>query len=187
MTQNNKADVLIIGAGIVGLSQALAYAKRGLKVVVFERNLQAMGASIRNFGMVWPIGQPEGKLYNRALKSRKIWLDIAQKANLGASQSGSLHLAYYQDELAVIEEFISTRKNIDNSLQLLTPKEVKDKSNGVNFDGLLGALWSSTEVIVDPREAIQKIPQFLQENYQVDFHFNTVVTNISYPQLIAGR
>lgn len=70
MTQDNQADVLIVGGGIVGLAHALAYAKRGLKVVVFERNLQAVGASIRNFGMVWPIGQPEGNLYNRALKSR---------------------------------------------------------------------------------------------------------------------
>ncbi len=72
MTQDNHADVLIVGAGIVGLAHALAYAKRGLKVVVFERNLQAVAASIRNFGMVWPIGQAEGNLYNRALKSREI-------------------------------------------------------------------------------------------------------------------
>ncbi len=186
MTQDNQADVLIVGAGIVGLAHALAYAKRGLKVVVFERNLQAIGASIRNFGMVWPIGQPEGNLYNRALKSREIWLEIAQKANFYASQDGSLHLAYRQDELAVIEEFVSTRKNGDYDIELLTANQVKEKSNGVNENGLLGALWSGTEVIIDPREAIGKLPQFLSEYYQVSFQFNTVVTEISYPKLVAG-
>lgn len=186
MTQINQADVLIVGAGIVGLAQALAYAKRGLKVVVFERNLQAIGASIRNFGMVWPIGQPEGKLYNRALHSRKIWLELAKQAKFYASKDGSLHLAYRPDELAVIEEFISSKNKSDYRIQLLTANEVEKKSNGVNTQGLLGALWSQTEVIVDPREAIQKIPGFLSKKYQVLFQFNTVVTDITYPQLVAG-
>lgn len=186
MTQTNQADVLIVGAGIVGLAHALAYAKRGLKVVVFERNLQAVGASIRNFGMVWPIGQPEGKLYNRALNSRQIWLDLAEQAKFYASQDGSLHLAYRQDELAVIEEFILSKNKSDYQIQLLTANEVKQKSNGVNEQGLLGALWSKTEVIIDPREAIKTIPNFLSEKYQVPFQFNTVVTDISYPQLVAG-
>ncbi|MDY7024201.1 MAG: FAD-dependent oxidoreductase, partial [Cyanobacteriota bacterium] len=120
MTQNSNADVLIVGAGIVGLANALAYAKRGLKVVVFERSSQAVGASIRNFGMVWPIGQPEGKLTNRALKSREIWLELAGKANFYASQDGSLHLAYRQDELTVLEEFVESCTDCKDSIQLLT-------------------------------------------------------------------
>jgi FAD dependent oxidoreductase TIGR03364 len=186
MAQDYVADVLIVGAGIVGIATALAYGKRGLKVVVFERNPQAVGASIRNFGMVWPIGQPEGKLYNRALKSREIWLNLAKKADFYASQDGSLHLVYHQDELAVIEEYIASRQDSQNSTQLLTPQQVNDKSQAVNFNGLLGALWSSTEVIVDPREAIQKIPQYLATAYNINFQFETVVTEISSPKLIAG-
>ncbi|MBR8828154.1 MAG: TIGR03364 family FAD-dependent oxidoreductase [Gomphosphaeria aponina SAG 52.96 = DSM 107014] len=187
MTKNLDADVLIIGAGIVGLANALAYSKRGFKVIVFERNAQAVGASIRNFGMVWPIGQPAGNLYNRALNSRKIWLDLAEKANFYASQDGSLHLVYRQDELGVIEEFVSSRPEQQNNLKLLTVQEVEARSQAVNFQGLLGGLWSSTEVIVDPREALKKIPQYLAETYLVDFEYGTAITNISYPQLVAGE
>src|SRR5580765_194629 len=46
------ADVAIIGAGFTGLSAALAFAKRGAKVVVLESETIGWGASSRNGGMV---------------------------------------------------------------------------------------------------------------------------------------
>ena len=79
-----RADTAVIGAGIAGLAHAYAAAGRGHRVVLFERNVRAVGASIRNFGLVWPIGVPE-PLTDRALRSREIWLDLAGKAGLGAS------------------------------------------------------------------------------------------------------
>lgn len=181
----NQADVLIVGAGIVGLAHALAAAKRGLKVVVFERNPHAVGASIRNFGMIWPIGQPRGELGDRALKSREIWIEVAAKANIYLEQSGSLHLAYRQDEIAVLEEFVQT--NGSDLTKLLTPAEVTEKSPAAITEGLLGALWSATEMTVDPREAIRKLPGYLSEAYGVEFKFGTVVTEIANSRVIAGN
>ncbi len=186
MTKRNYADVVIIGAGIVGLAHALATAKRGLKVVVFERNVQATGASIRNFGMLWPIGQPLGTLYNRALKSRETWLELGAKAGFNVDPCGSLHLAYRPDEMAVLEEFMETRGKEIDTVSLLSADQVAQKSPAVNTKGLLGALWSSTEAIIDPRKAIATLPDFLAREYGVEFRFGTAVTDISYPRLMAG-
>jgi glycine/D-amino acid oxidase-like deaminating enzyme len=44
-------DLAVVGAGIVGVSCALAAARRNFKVIVIERNVRARGASVRNFGL----------------------------------------------------------------------------------------------------------------------------------------
>jgi hypothetical protein len=42
--------------------------------------------------MLWPIGQPNGILYQRALVSKAIWKEICDEAGLWYEESGSLHL-----------------------------------------------------------------------------------------------
>ena len=98
-------DDAVIGAGIIGLAHAYHLASRGRRVVVFERHRQAQGASVRNFGMLWPIGQPAGPLRDLALRSREIWLDVLARSGIWYERSGSLHLAYRDDEADVLREF----------------------------------------------------------------------------------
>ena len=43
MSNKNHTEIAIVGAGIVGLAHALAAAKRGYKVTVFDRNFAAVG------------------------------------------------------------------------------------------------------------------------------------------------
>ena len=71
-------DVIVVGAGIVGLAHAYTAAQRGLKVLVLERDAECMGASIRNFGFVTVTGQRAGAHWARALRTRDIWKDIAE-------------------------------------------------------------------------------------------------------------
>src|ERR1700692_3151925 len=95
---------IVVGAGIVGLATARALAIRKYDVRVIERTDKAIGASIRNFGMIWPIGQPDGELYERALLSAGIWKEICNEANIWHDEAGSLHLAYNQPEWNVLRE-----------------------------------------------------------------------------------
>jgi len=86
MTQHS--DLLIIGAGILGLSHAYAAAKRGLKVKVFERSATPLGASVRNFGQALVTGQPPGPMLDLARQSRDIWGHWAQVAGLQLKRNG---------------------------------------------------------------------------------------------------
>ena len=178
-----KADIAVIGAGIVGLAHALAAAKRGHRVVLFERTPQAQGASIRNFGMIWPIGQAPGKIHQRALRTRQTWLDLAPKADIWLAQTGSLHLAYANDEYAVLTEFAALAPELGYSVELLDQDAVLARSHAVQPAGLKGGLWSTTELCVDPREAIAALPDYLAHEYGITLRFSTPVHHIDLPQI----
>jgi glycine/D-amino acid oxidase-like deaminating enzyme len=66
-------DVLIVGSGMVGLACAWAGVQRGLKVEVVDRDVQCVGASIRNFGLITVTGQGRGDTWRRARRSRDVW------------------------------------------------------------------------------------------------------------------
>ena len=75
-----RFDLAVVGAGICGLAHALAAARRGLKVVVIDRDAQANGASIRNFGFVTVTGQQRGECWRRAMRSRDVWAEVAPRS-----------------------------------------------------------------------------------------------------------
>ncbi|WP_153798903.1 TIGR03364 family FAD-dependent oxidoreductase [Foetidibacter luteolus] len=180
-----EKKAIVIGAGIVGLAVSKSLAERGYKVTVFERNEKAVSASIRNFGMVWPIGQPNGYLYDRALRSKSIWKQVCDGAGLWYNEVGSLHLAHHPLEWQVINEFAEAYRPT-RSVAAISPAEAVKKSGAVNSNGLLGALWSADEMIVEARVAIEKIPAYLTEKYGVVFHFGKAVTAIRHPAVTAA-
>jgi FAD dependent oxidoreductase TIGR03364 len=178
---SERVDVAVVGGGILGLAFAWEAARRGNSVALFERTAAASGASIRNFGMVWPIGQVPGADYGRAMRSRERWLELKRDAGVWAEECGSLHVAHADDEDAVLREFVAGNPGV--SCEYLTPAEALKRFPGVNPDGLRGALHSPTEVVVNPPAAVARIPHFLAEKYGVALHFNTTVTAIDAPQL----
>src|SRR5215467_10850254 len=181
-----KADVAIVGAGIVGLAHAYVAARAGRRVAVFERNPAAMGASIRNFGMIWPIGQPAGALHEMALRSREIWVDVLEQAKVPFLPTGSLHAAYREDEAAVGQEFSEKAPALGYECEWLTPQQTLKRTEAIRAEGLLGALWSPTELTVDPRQVIRSLPKFLAERYGVQFFFNSAVQRVETSLVEAG-
>jgi FAD dependent oxidoreductase TIGR03364 len=181
-----RVDVAIVGAGILGLAHAYLAAKAGKSVVVIEKSPRAAGASVRNFGMVWPIGQPAGPMLELSLRSRELWLEILGLAKLPRRETGSLHVAYRADEAAVAQEFAELGPRLGYQCSWLKPCEVLERSHAVQPNGLAGALWSSTELTIDPRQIIQSLPGFLEDQYNVKFIFATAVTAIEPPVLYTG-
>jgi glycine/D-amino acid oxidase-like deaminating enzyme len=131
-----KVEVAIVGAGILGLAHAYAAARAGHSVTVFDRSPRASGASIRNFGMIWPVGQPHGAMLELALESRGLWLQVLNAARLPYRDTGSLHLTYAADERAVAQEFADIAPGLGYSCRWLNAAAVLARSNAVVPEGL---------------------------------------------------
>ncbi len=178
-----RADVAVVGAGVVGLAFAWEAARRGRSVVLFDRAAPPRGASVRNFGMIWPVGQPPGADYARALRSRARWLELRDRAGVWVEACGSLHAVYRADEDAVLREFAAVAPPLGTACEYLSAREAVARFPAVNPAGLAGALYSPTELAVDPPTAIARIRGYLAEAFGVRVRLGAAVTDIAMPRL----
>ncbi len=178
-----SSSVGIVGAGIVGLAYATAAADRGHRVTLFERDCAASSASVRNFGMLWPIGQALTPSYGTALRSLARWQRIATEADLWLNPCGSLHVAHEDDEMEVLQQFHAAASASGIDCQLLDSREVLVRSPLANPAGLRGGLWSPTEAGVDPRTSVTRIAAHLSTAHGVVIHWHAPVTEVSSEQL----
>ncbi|QEH33521.1 hydroxyglutarate oxidase [Aquisphaera giovannonii] len=170
-----RYDVVIVGAGIVGLAHALAATRRGLRVAVLERHPAACGASIRNFGMIWPVGQPGGEPLGIALRTRELWLELAARDVLEVEECGAICLAHHEDELEVLREFAAAGTH---PASMLSREQVLSRTSLAQPEGLLGGMYSPTDCRVDPRTASARIAAFLAHSRGVDISFGTTAVAI---------
>src|SRR5580658_6678704 len=103
MNVRDRFDLAVVGAGIIGLATALAAVKRGLRVVVIDRDAQANGASVRNFGFVTITGQQRGAMWQRARRSREVWREVAAAADIPIVHTGLWMTARRPESVDVLE------------------------------------------------------------------------------------
>jgi FAD dependent oxidoreductase TIGR03364 len=169
--------VAVVGAGILGLAHAVEAARRGAKVTVFERSPKACGASVRNFGMLWPIGQPPGPLREMAVRSLELWRGFLAETGLPCRDTGSLHVVYREDEAEVAREFAEIAPPLGYEVRWMNPDQVRALSP-VRAEGLLGGIYSPQEVTVDPRLILSEAPARIAARWGVEFRFATALTRI---------
>lgn len=160
------SDCIVVGAGVVGLATTFALRKAGKSVTVLDRDRVPVGASVRNFGMIWPIGLPLGAGSEIAMRSRELWLEAADAVGFWIEQSGSLHLAYADDEMAVLREFVDA-EGARRGVSLVSPDEALGHGPGVNPRNLAGAMWSPHELNVESRTAIPAMWAWLEQQPDV--------------------
>lgn len=187
MSQHD-CDLLVVGAGMLGLAHAWAGAKRGLKVKVFERTATPLGASIRNFGQALVTGQAPGPMLDLARQAHGLWAELGKAAGLALKQQGSLVFARTEAEEAMLEAFCAGRaRELGYRVELL---------RGAALDGLYAgrfahhraALHGLDDQQLYSREALPQIVDHLRD-LGVEFHFSTLVRDVESGSALttAGR
>ena len=164
------SDVLVVGAGIAGLSHAIAAVERGLSVTVIDRDARAVGASIRNFGHACVTAQ-SGELLELAMAAREKWLRYGTFAGFFHVESGALAVARTAAESAVLEELAGSRES--GQVRLLTEQEVRGHLGDASDPAIRGGALLRDDLRVDPREAVGALAAWLAEQPGVAFSWRT--------------
>ncbi len=151
-------DVLVVGAGIAGLSHAIAAHERGLRVTVIERDTRAVGASVRNFGHACVTAQ-SGELLELAQVARGKWLHYGAAAALSVREAGGLAVARSAAEADVLEELSASRET--GQVALLTPAQVREHLGDAADPAIVGGAFLRDDLRVDPREAVGALAAWL--------------------------
>ena len=147
----DSVRVIVVGAGALGTMHAWHLVERGHEVVHLERETQARGASVRNFGLVWVGGRAAGPELATAVRARELWQRIAgQVPEVGFRASGSLTVARTEAEYAVAADAAARPDAALRGWELLDADGVRKMNPALRGD-LLGGLWCSQDAQVEPR------------------------------------
>jgi FAD dependent oxidoreductase TIGR03364 len=172
-TPAERVDVVVVGAGVLGLAHAIEAMRRGLTVVVLERDQRAIGASIQNFGHGCVTVQM-GPTLEYALVARRTWAALAEQVGFWFSEAGAVVVARADDEMAVLEQFAEHR---DGAVRLVGRRELADLAP-VGDDRARGGAHLRADIRVDSREAVRAIASWLGDQRGIDIRFSTNVTGV---------
>jgi FAD dependent oxidoreductase TIGR03364 len=176
MAPQRGYDLAVVGAGIVGLGCALAAAKRGLRVVVLDRDATSNGASIRNFGFVTVTGQARGEMWTRSRRTQAIWSEVARAARIPILHEGLVMTARRPESVAVLEAFLKTE--MGEGCRLLDFGDLRRLHPELATPDVMGALWSPHELRVESRDAVPRLAAWLEAHYGVTFIWGAAVSAV---------
>ncbi|GAA0427469.1 TIGR03364 family FAD-dependent oxidoreductase [Streptomyces luteireticuli] len=161
--------VIVVGAGVLGTLHAWHAVQRGHEVVHIEREAEARGASVRNFGLVWVGGRAAGEELETALRARELWEGIgARVPGLGFRANGSLTVVTDEAELAVARAAAARPDAAARGYELLDAEETRRRNPALRGE-LLGALWCGRDAAVEPRVAQRALREALAASGRYTF------------------
>lgn len=151
MSEALHYDVAIAGGGLVGASAALALARQGMRVGLFERRFCGAQASGVNYGGVRCQGRPAEQL-PLALRARRVWDRLPELIGIDGEfvVSGHLRLARSEADLAALEAYALLAREHGLDLQLITGAAFRQRYPWLGEAALAGSLCA-TDGHANPR------------------------------------
>lgn len=180
------ADVVVIGAGVIGSSCAYFLARDGHRVVLLDRGELASGTASASGGWVILHAKDEPEAYRLASESRRLYDVLADDAGVGILPTGGLTVASGSSELEML------RAQRTRAREFL-PVELLDRSALHDLEPLLapdlaGALYCSRDAVVDPPQVCRALVQRAKAlGAQVHTHRSVVEIEVEASRVTAVR
>lgn len=153
----DATDVVVIGAGIIGVMTAWELAKSGLRVVVLEKGRVAGEQSSRNWGWIRAQGRDAAELPIMA-EAAAMWRQMAAEIpeDIGLRQTGVTYLAAKTSEIEDYENWLPHAKAHGLDSEILTAKQTADLIPNAQA-GWVGALHTASDMKAEPWVALPAI------------------------------
>jgi len=161
MAEDRRADVLIVGGGIIGMAAAWRVAQAGLSVTMLERDTPGAGTSRVAAGMLAPVAEVEfGEAGRRALelglRSAAMWpafareLETASGVSVGLLRTGTLVVARDDDDARELDRQHEFRRSLGLAVARLRASQARALEPAL-APTLRLALHAPEDHSVDPR------------------------------------
>ncbi|MEO1191056.1 MAG: FAD-binding oxidoreductase [Pseudomonadota bacterium] len=148
------ADVVVIGAGVIGMATAYYLAKAGVSVLVCEKGVVAGEQSSRNWGWIRQQGRDPAEL-PVMMESIRLWDGLAAETgeDFGFVRGGCLYMAEKEEELERFRLWTETAKQHQLDSRLIGRAEIDQMISGA--DGRwAGALYTPGDGRGEPTIAV---------------------------------
>ncbi|HZT87084.1 MAG TPA: FAD-binding oxidoreductase [Stellaceae bacterium] len=152
-----RADVVIIGGGIVGTSAALYLAQRGVSVALCEKGEIAGEQSSRNWGWCRKMGRDPREV-PLIIEALRLWqgMNEAVQAETGFRTCGIMYLGNTTAELAELEAWVEHARQYQLDTRMIDGDEVARLMPGMQ-KRWAGALYTPSDGKAEPQKAAPAI------------------------------
>ena len=172
------ADVIVIGAGVLGTFHAYFAAQKGYKTLLLERNALPNDASTRNFGMiVQTIVEAEGEWADYARQTREIYQTVQQELDISMRRSGSLYIASTEIERSVLHQFAEMYGQVYHC-EYLSADEACYRYRFIKPSYCTGALFSPDDLTIEPRQLLRRFIPHIVHKHGIDYRPGTTVVTV---------
>ena len=154
-----RADVVIIGGGIIGTSAALFLAQKGVSVALCEKGHIAGEQSSRNWGWCRKMGRDPREI-PLIIESLRLWQGMNElvEAETGFRQAGIMYLAENQVELGQLESWLDHARQYQLDTRILSRAEAAELMPGLTGTWT-GALYTASDGKAEPQRAAPAIAE----------------------------
>ncbi len=171
----DKIDVLVIGAGVVGLAVAREFALQKRDVIVAERDVIAgSGTSSRNSGVIhagiyYPKSSKKAEL---SVKGKSLLYDYVKSRSVSYNNCTKLIVACTKDEITKLEAIKQKALNNGvNDLKIISKQEALEMEPALSCEG---ALYSPSTGIVDIHGLMQEFITDIEANQGIIAYDNSI-------------
>ena len=172
-------DVIIIGAGSIGVPSALAMAREGLNVLVIDKlpspcqadNKHAIGgirATHTERSKIW--------LCQRSIDIFSTW-EKEHGDDIWWQQGGYCFVSYTKDHEKLLKQNVQLQQSYGLNIDYVDKERIKELIPGINEKGLLGGTYSPEDGNCSPLLSLHALYRKSRE-YGAEYRFNEDVNKI---------